>query len=83
MVFDDSLIYSTISGVVRVESAKKTNTKALRGKSGESRGFGPKSRNLLHPWNRDFLEGQIYLQNNMNQKYVGPEINKNNVKLGC
>ena len=25
----------------------------------ENRGFGPKSRNLLRPWNRDFLEGQI------------------------
>ena len=24
----------------------------------ENRGFGPKSQNLLHPWNRDFLEGQ-------------------------
>ena len=24
----------------------------------DNRGFGPKSRNLLHPWNRDFLEGQ-------------------------
>ena len=23
----------------------------------ENRGFGRKSRNLLHPWNRDFLEG--------------------------
>ena len=25
----------------------------------ENRGLGRKSRNLLHPWNRDFLEGQI------------------------
>ena len=24
----------------------------------EHRGFGAKSRNLWHPWNRDFLEGQ-------------------------
>ena len=49
-----------------VKSAKNVRYSAENNKKtreitdfAENRGFGPKSRNLLHPWNRDFLEGQI------------------------
>ena len=40
-----------------VECRKQQKTRKITDFA-ENRGFGPKSRNLLHPWNRDFLEGQ-------------------------
>ena len=41
-------------------SAEKTKKLREIGDFSQICGFWPKSRNLLHPWNRDFLEGQVY-----------------------
>ena len=53
------------STVYCVKSAEKCQKKCRKQQKtreiadfSENRGFGPKSRNLLRPWNRDFLEGQ-------------------------
>ena len=56
------------STVYCVKSAEKCQKKCRKQQKtreiadfSENRGFGPKSRNLLRPWNRDFLEGQTVL----------------------